>query len=293
MVKINIEHADSALVLADKELERRERLKKPRLHLGMSGAGYCPRKQWYGWLWAHDKNIPARGLCAIDDGIRGEDVVAARLQQTPGLTLLTRDPETGRQFEVVDAGGHVAGHMDGVLMGHPSAPKTPHVWECKVVNERKFKEFKKIKNRDGQKATLRQWDFVYWVQAQLYMLYAGYKRHWITVATAGCRDWDAARTEIDVDEAEYFAERLRSMVENVNELPERVAETPSAFACKWCDAKEICHNEGGVNENCRTCSYGLPVEGPQWECTFHNNYLSLEDQLAGCGEYVMREALAS
>lgn len=292
MAKIELTERDGLLAAADAEMERREVRKPPRLHLGMSGGGYCSRRQWYGWLWAAPRSIPARGLCAIDDGNRGEDVIAARLQAAPGSSLLTRDPETGRQFEVVDAGGHVAGHMDGVVYGHPAAPKTPHVWECKVVNQRKFDAFRKLKAKDGGKATLRQWDYVYWVQAQLYMLHGGYTRHWLTVASAGCRDWDSCRTEFVRDEAEYLAERMRSMVENVGELPERVAETPKAPDCMWCDYKEICHEGAPVALNCRTCSFAKPVDGPQWLCTKHKKYLDAGEQAAGCGDYSKREAMA-
>jgi hypothetical protein len=292
MVKIELDTPDPILVAADLEMERREAAKPRRLHLGMSGGGQCPRFQWFSWLWAHDGAIPARGLRAIDDGNRGEDVVAARIQAAPDTTLLTLDPDTGRQFEVVDAGGHVRGHMDGVIYSHPKAPKTPHVWECKVVNEKKLAAFRKIKKSDGEKETLRNWDFVYWVQAQLYMLYGGYKRHWLTVASAGVRDWDACRTVFKHDEAEYFAERMRSMVENIDELPERVSDNPAAFACKWCDAKAVCHEAAPVARNCRTCRFSAPVDGPQWLCTKHDFFLSADEQIAGCSDYTVREVMS-
>ena len=292
MAKIEIKEVDAALEEADRALEQREAARPRRLHLGMSGGGMCPRKQWYGWLWAHDNFISARGLKAIDDGNRHEDIVAQRIQMIDDITLMTRDPETGGQFEVVDGGGHVRGHMDGVVYHHPAAPKTAHVWECKVTNERKLNEFRKIKAKDGQKATLKQWNFVYWVQAQLYMLYGHYKRHWTVVASAGARDWDACRTELVRDEAEYFAERLRSMVENYNELPERISESPTHFECRWCDAKEVCHAGATVERNCRTCAYSRPVEGPQWHCQKHDEILSPEKQAAGCDAYQVREVMA-
>ena len=90
MVELNFDDGDQLLAAADAEMERREAAKPPRLHLGMSGGGYCPRRQWYGWLWAGPRRIPARGLRAIDDGVRGEDVIAARIQASPVGSLLTR-----------------------------------------------------------------------------------------------------------------------------------------------------------------------------------------------------------
>jgi hypothetical protein len=291
MTEITLNENDPALALAEAAVERREAARPRRLHLGMSTAGRCPRQQWLTWLWASNEGLKYKSLAAIDDGNRGEDVIAARIQLADDLTLMTRDPETGRQFEVVDAGGHVRGHMDGVIYHHPSAPKTPHVWECKVVADKRLAEFRKIKARDGQKATLRQWNFVYWVQAQLYMLYGGYRRHWTVVASAGCRDWDACRTDLERDEAEYFAERLRSMVEHVDEMPERISETPNALDCRWCDVRGICHEGAAVAVNCRTCRHARPVDGPQWHCGLHDEILDVEKQAAGCGDHDLREAM--
>jgi len=291
MVQVERDLGDPVLAAADAEMERRAAQRGVRMYLGMSGGGYCTRRQYYSWTWTTPSNIPARGLCAIDDGNRGEDVIAARIQAAPDILLSTRDPESGEQYECVDADGHVRGHMDGVIYNHPAAPKTPHVWEAKVVNERKFKEFQKIKARDGEKATLRQWDHVYWVQAQLYMHYGNFARHWITVASAGVRNWDAARTEYDRDEAEFYAERLRTIVENIDELPARVSETPAAMECRWCDFKEICHEGAPVAKNCRTCRYSRPVPGPQWECSKHEEVLDGDKQRVGCDDYEAREAL--
>ena len=178
-------------------------------------------------------------------------------------------------MEVEDAGGHVAGHLDGVVMHHPTAPKTKHVWESKVVNERKLAKFRKIKGDAGEKATLRQWDFEYWVQAQLYMLHTQMTRHWMVVSASGCRDWDFCRTELDRDQAEYFAERMRSMVANVDELPERVSESPAAGACRFCDFVDVCHEGAAIERNCRTCRFSTPVDGPNWMCGLDDVALTL------------------
>ena len=39
MAKLNLEEGDKLLAAADAEMERREVIKPPRLHLGMSGGG--------------------------------------------------------------------------------------------------------------------------------------------------------------------------------------------------------------------------------------------------------------
>ena len=291
MVAIKRNNADPVLIAADKALEEREAAKPRRLHLGMSGGGMWARRQWFGWLWAHSNFISARGLKAIDDGNRGELVVTQRIQNAPDITLMTLDPETGHQFEVVDAGGHVRGHFDGVAHNLPAAPKTPHIWECKVVNEKSLEKFRSLKASEGEKNALKLWNFTYWVQGQLYMLYGHFKRHWTVVASAGCRDWDSCRTELVRDEAEYFAERMRSMVQNINELPERVSDNPKAFDCRWCDAKAVCHEGAAPLVNCRTCAYSRPVEGPQWHCEKYQKTLTPGEQVAGCVAHEYREVL--
>ena len=136
---------DRALAAADEIFEQQQNDREVRPYLGMSGGGRCPREQWYSWQWADDVHISAKGCKAISDGFTSEDVAAARLQAVPDLLLQTVDHETGRQFALEDAGGHIRGHMDGVIFHHPAAPATPHVFEHKACNERKFKKFQKLK----------------------------------------------------------------------------------------------------------------------------------------------------
>lgn len=288
---MKLEHSDPVLAAADRELERRENSRPRRMHLGMSSGGRCARQQWFNWLWASQRELGAKSLRAIADGYAGEDIAAARIQAVEEVVLLTRDPETGEQWAVDDAGGHVAGHLDGVVMHHPTAPKTKHVWESKVVNERSLARFRKIKGDAGEKATLRQWNPEYWVQAQLYMLHTKMTRHWMVVSASGCRDWDSCRTELDRDQAEYFAERMRSMVANVNELPERVSESPASFACRFCDFTDVCHEGASIERNCRTCRFSTPVDGPNWMCGLDDVALTREQQIAGCGRQRYRSAL--
>ena len=93
--------------------------------------------------------MPASSIRAIEDGYNGEAVMAARLRMVPGIQLQTVDPATGEQFAVEAVGGHVRGHLDGVISGVVEAPKTPHVWEHKQVNEKKFNDLRKLVDKVG------------------------------------------------------------------------------------------------------------------------------------------------
>ena len=279
---MTLEFHDPVLEAADRAIERREKQRPRRMYLGMSSGGRCPRQQFYNWTWAGQRELHAVSLKRIADGFAGEDIVAARLQAAGNVVLLTRAPETGAQFGVSDAGGQVAGHLDGKAFKHPAAPTKEHVWECKVTNDRSLAKFRKIKEECGEKAALREWNFEYWVQAQLYMLHTELDRHWLVVASAGCRDWDSCRTSLDRDQAEYFGERMARMVDHIEELPERISENPNHFACRWCDFVGICHEGGLVERNCRTCRWSKPVAGPNWYCEQHKKNLTAEEQMAGC-----------
>ena len=187
-----------------------------------------------------------------------------RLRMVDGLTVIANDPHTNRQIEVVDFDGHFAGHLDGEILGLKQAPKTWHVLEVKCVGEKNFAKFKKIKQKLGEKNTLREWNETYYAQHQLYMLYTGRSRGYTVVASAGGRDWDAVRTELDAEQAEFYARRGQRIIENPG-VP--------------------------VNRNCRTCIYSAPVENAGWHCKRHEKSLSISEQRAGCPDQRYRPAL--
>ena len=163
--------ADPTLMAADRELEARSRREPRRNYLGISAIGHaCSRKLWYDVHQPITEQFSAATLKRFEDGHKSEDLMAIRLRMAAGIQLWTVDPDTGQQFECSDFGGRFKGHMDGVILGLHQSPRTPHVWEGKAVNEKKFANFKKAKAQYGEKGALEQWDYVYWCQAQAYMV---------------------------------------------------------------------------------------------------------------------------
>jgi hypothetical protein len=232
---------DPTLSAADRELEARARKEPRRDYLGMSAVGHpCERKLWYD---VHDpiaEEFSAATLKRFEDGHRSEALMAQRIRMANGVQLWTVDPETGNQFECTDFDGRFKGHMDGVVLGLFQAPKTPHVWEGKAVNEKKFAEFKKIKAQFGEKETLARWDAVYWTQAQSYMGYFDLQRHYLTVCTPGVRDWDSARTEFDSVAFDKIKDKAKRILEAKFPLA-KVSNNPSWWQCKFCVYTERCH----------------------------------------------------
>jgi hypothetical protein len=236
-------HPDPTLQAADREMEERSKREPRRDYLGMSIIGHaCERKLWYDVHDPLSEQFTAETLKRFEDGHRSEDLMAYRLRLAPDVQLWTVDPDTGKQFECIDFDGKFKGHLDGVILGLYQAPKTPHVWEGKCVNEKKFALFRKLKAERGEKATLREWDKVYYAQAQCYMGYFDLQRHYLTVCTPGGRDWDSVRTEFDKEMFMAMKDRAQRVLEAEAPLA-KLSYNPSWFECKFCNYHSRCHSE--------------------------------------------------
>lgn len=281
---------DPTLTAALKALEAREAQRGHSRRVGGSSVGHeCTRRGWYSFRWASPVVIGGKGLLTINDGHRGEIVMAELLQGVEGVQLWTEDPANpGSQisFELVD--GHFVGKLDGIILGLLQAPKTPHVWEAKVVNQKKFEKLKKDVDKFGEKQALEQWDAVYFAQAQMYMHGMKLDRHYLTVASPGVREMFSVRTEYQKERAEMYEARAQSIVFSSG-IPSKVANDPAHFACKWCDHHAVCHGGAEPLRNCRTCRWARPHAEGVWGCDLHEKALTYEEQVAACDRYEARE----
>ena len=164
-----IPQTDSTVSLIYRAWAKREN-RPPRSHLGASMIGRpCEREAWYAFHWALYPEFEGRILRLFDRGQREEPVFIRDLRQA-GITVHAVDPETGKQFQFSDFGGHVGGSMDGAALGLPEAPKTWHVLEFKTHSSKSFE----ATVRDGvQKAHPE-----HYAQMQMYMhrAHAAYQR---------------------------------------------------------------------------------------------------------------------
>lgn len=263
-----------------------KRGEEPRAYFGVSNAGVeCRRKAWLSWRWAEHDTMSAQSIKAIEDGHRGEALQAERLRMVPGIELHTVDAD-GKQFAVSALGGHLQGHMDGAIRGLLQAPKTWHCWEHKQCNEKKFEALKKLKRDHGEKAALEKWDFIFYVQAQLYMHLAGLTRHYLTCGTPGGRDTTACRTEYDAEKAKRLMSEAESII-FAAEPPERISEDPNWFECKFCPFHSQCHETAAPLTGCRTCAHAtVEHEGGKWTCGLTHENLDVEFQRLGCESHV-------
>lgn len=255
----------------------------PRPYLGVSQIGHpCARHLWLSFHFAEERRMPAPALRAIEDGHLGEDVMAERLRLVPGVKLQTVDSATGKQWAVEACGGHVRGHLDGIIVGLLEAPKTPHVWEHKQVNEKKFAMLKKLVDTHGEKRALAHWDVVYHGQALVYMELRKLTRHYLTVGTPGGRDYVSVRTEADPGRAQALLTRAEQVI-RADEPPLRLSEDPAWFECKWCPYHAQCHGDTAPRVNCRTCAHSTPEADGTWSCRHHEAQDIPQDwQRQGC-----------
>lgn len=216
--------------------------RKRRDYIGASAIGApCARAIWYEYHQYPREPFAAETLWNFEDGHKSEAIMAERLRLVPGIELWTHKPD-GTQYGRQAMGGKFKGHVDGVVRGLLQAPKRAHVWEHKCCGQKKFDEFKTIKAKFGEKATLREWNMQYFVQAQMNMHYLHLDRHYLTVALAGSRDVDAVRTEYQPEVAERYIDRADGVLQ-AKEPPARVSEKADYFVCRWCNFREECHGK--------------------------------------------------
>jgi hypothetical protein len=235
-------YVDPTIEAVHRAIEARAAAEPPRTYLGASSLGdRCERKLYYRLNGAPSEPRKASLIYAAEDGHTSEATVAGRLRLVPGLELWTVD-EVGKQFGFTDFGGKFAGHIDGVIKGLIQAPSTPHIWENKAANEKKFAEFRSAIQKYGEKQALMNGNYAWYVQAQCYMGYFDMTRHYLTVCTPGARDILSCRTEF----VPAFFQAMRQRAERIlsyREPPARLIDDPSYFYCKWCEFREHCHGE--------------------------------------------------
>lgn len=231
---------DPTLDALREKLRDIERNQKPRKYLGASMVGdKCERKVWYSYHMPHlRKPMEDKGHLATQCGHRAEMTMAAYLRLVDGVELITE--YNGEQMGFSDFDGRFKGHIDGLIRGIHQAPKTEHIWEHKDANQKKFDEFQKLKHKHGEKATLIEWNYTYYGQAQIYMHYFGMTRHYMTVSLSGVRDFDSCRTEYDKGHATMLIERAGRVLDSKTP-PIGISSKPDFYLCRWCDYAEECH----------------------------------------------------
>lgn len=282
---------DPTLIAIDRAMEVIENNRKRRGYLGMSSLGRtCERNLWYDFRWVDQPVFDASALKRFADGHAGEDVQANRLRLVQGVTLITVDPQTGRQIGFSDHDDHLKGHADGLIHGLVQAPSTWHIWEHKQVDPKKQDKLASLILRNGEKNAFREWDQTYYGQAMLYCHYYGATRHYLTVSTPGGRHTISCRSNADEVTALRLISRGGRIIKTSNPPP-RISNDPAWFECRWCSFRAVCHEGAGPARNCRTCLHSTPVADGAWRCGMWRRNLTYAEQEAGCPAHLFLPGL--
>jgi hypothetical protein len=257
----------------------------------------CERALWYRLRWA-DANDPPDGRRArlFDTGNREEARLIDDLRAA-GMTVWDVDPATGRQYPIRLADEHVRGKADGVVLGVPDAPATPHLLEAKSHNAKNFRELvRAVERAETRAAGLAEAFPKHYAQCQLGMAALGLTRALYLAVSKDTDEIEAVRIEYDAEFALRAEARGRRIVAT-DHAPPRLHADPAAkaaWACRFCPALAVCH-EGEfpagdattAARNCRTCLHAAPAPGGAWTCARAGGArLSLDDQKRGCGAHL-------
>jgi hypothetical protein len=256
-----------------------------RSYLGASTFGTeCLRAHWYGFRHAYaPETLDGRKRRLFQTGHREEARVIDDLRAA-GLEVQEQDPATGKQWAISSVGGHLRGHLDGIVWNVPEAPKSEHVLEIKTHNDKSFKALQKDKVEKSKPG--------HYSQMQIYMHHKGVVRALYIAVNKNDDSIYVERVAYDAVAALRLVARAERVIEATH-APPKLHEDPTsraAFACEWCSAFGICHGGQFARRNCRTCISATPVvdasDRGAWHCAFHDRELSFDDQQAGCNAHL-------
>jgi len=269
---VKIYPAEKTKKVIDREIEASQG-KGWRNHLGASIIGKeCARQLWYTFRWAKRIAHDARLLRLFNRGHREEPALVQMLRRS-GVHVLEEDPETGKQFRILDHGGHFGGSLDSKLYDVPEFRLTWILGEYKTYSSKSYAQLQK------KGLAKHKWEHV--VQMQIYMHYEELPAALYIPVAKDNDDMDPLIVEYDESVALKYIDRAAKII-FAPSPPPKISESPAYYKCKWCDYYEICHHNENKAKNCRTCVNAEPVDNGQWECLLFNHILTIKEQELGC-----------
>jgi hypothetical protein len=264
--------ADKLVAALNREMERVPR--GDRNYLGGSSLGDpCHRRLWYDFHHFHKEPPSARVRRIFDLGNAVEDLNVARLKTIPGVQLLSRDPKTGKQFELSKFGGHVKSHFDGLI-------RAPHLLDS---DEWHLLEIKSMKTDGSMGFTLTRKQGLYkthpkyWAQCQWYMHDSQGTERPIRRALHLSENKNDSELHAEIIEYDPFLglmfDQLAKKVVEATEPLEKISQDPALFICRFCDHRGHCWEGKPVPvTDCRQCKWAVAESdragpGACWLCT--------------------------
>jgi hypothetical protein len=240
----------------------------PRPHLGGSVVGHaCKRYVFYSFRWAYKNRIESKlnRIFRIGDAI--EDILVKELSL---IGIEVRNSQ--RQVD-----GH-RGHAGGSTDGDCFIDGEDYLFEAKSMNHTNFLEMQRKKCEEAKPQ--------YYNQVQIYMGKLGLKKTLFI-----CMDKNTSEIYVEIIKFDEFTyEMLLAKEEEVidavhiNTFP-KLSQNPAWFQCKFCDAKEVCHQGTMPTPNCRNCEHVEIHDEGLWGCGLYGEWLTEKQQQDGCVDY--------
>jgi len=234
--------ADRINALVDAALIAEREATPPRTYLGASRLGHaCERALQFEFAGApkdEGADFGGQTLRIFEIGHQLEDL-AIRWLRAAGIDLCTRKGSRpdGEQFGFSVAGGHIRGHVDGIIADAPAALglRTPALWECKTMNAKNWRACVK----DGVTVSKP----VYAAQIAIYQAYMEATVPGISAApalfTAINKDTAELHHELvpfDAALAQRMSDRAVRILQatDAGDLLPRIAASRDFFECRFC-----------------------------------------------------------
>lgn len=277
------EHIDPLVGLIYEQYKKRGDAELSRSYLGASIIGNeCSRSLWYTFRFASQANFDGRMYRLFQSGHLAEPRFIADLRSI-GVTVWDVEPSTGKQFVMIDHGGHMRGHCDGVAKGIPGGGQKPHLLEFKTHSAKSFADLKK----KGVKAAKP----AHFAQCQWYLGKLNLER---ALYLAVSKDTDELYSErIPFDRVEF--EKIQAKADRIifaSTPPARISDDPKFYLCNWCDHSDVCHGHRVPQVSCRTCVHSTPEREPEtdgrWSCAKvgPDSSIPVEHQRTGCAQHL-------
>jgi len=243
-----------------------------RPHLGASLiGGDCERSLWYTFRWCSDPKFSGRMLRLFDTGFSQEARIIKDLRKI-GCEVYDTDPNTGRQINYSEFGGHYSGSLDAVAKGFEES-SVFHVIEIKTMNTKGFGALQ----RDGVKATKPE----HYAQMQAYLLWSGLERAYYFCV---CKEDDSIYGERIYYDKE-FAEKLTDKAYRII-FADSPLEKNESYKCKFCTHRAVCLEKQLPEINCRTCAFSDVIDDGKWKCVRYEKEIDSVTQRNGCPAHV-------
>ena len=244
--------------------------------LGMSSVGdECERKLWYSFhRVGGDAVIQERTKRIFMTGHIAESFIINDLKKI-GCEIYDQ------QKELTALDGHLKGHIDGIIRGLPNDKESEYLLEIKTHNESNFKQLTKHGVRSSK--------FIHYSQVQLYMHHAELKNCLYVGYNKNTSDY---YFEVIPYAKQFSIELIKRCYDIVSsEYPPRKKFSPTWYACKWCQHRNICHKintkEIKISQNCRTCKNVSIISDGKWYCDLYEKELTFQEQKDGCEQHII------